>query len=871
MSVIPGTHVPFFDFDSFSPGALVMKTAWIFVGGRSNNRRSFCNMGNRREPDTQTLGSMLALAAGEGFAAVTIHGGEPTLRRDLPKIISAASSLGLRTTVVTNGRLLSYPQAMQAFVASGLRGVVVTLCGPDAQVHDRVTGTESFSQTVAGIKNALAAGLEVGVEVPVCPENVDQLTEIARTAADLGVASVCFRLVEAGAVENIADVPDLRAASAAVTAAVLSLDGNVGGIRCGYADFPCCLLPDLKGREFSGPRTEGAIFLADGVQYEPGGRSFRAMPVPCAACELRRGCSTVEPSLVVARGSGDLHLPMQSVGDVRFVKLETLSNPVICDGKCRYVENPEMSRPGVEKLFLVNGIDSELWGWKSGTCEHTTLMHTKNIRGNVVMASDRRIPTLDPLCVECENLSRCAAVFHLNAEGGPVFEHVMPVVQSEGAGSQEYLKWPDFDAGFQSFLAAGGQSPVRFTGVAPFITMMDSPDGLAAAVPAAVPAVEPLMLWEAARRSTMCRLVDYSLPYGAPSFSLDIQAADRWAEVDRMGTILIIRKCTMDCIICQVQKFYAGKDIMPLPDVVRFLEEFRLLGYTRLDLFGGEPTMRGDLTDLIAFAHRLGFYTDLITNGTLMTDELAVAMRDAGLDLCIVSLDGPTPEIHDKIRRVKDGHHRAVAGIEAVVRAGGMEVNVDTVVLPENIDHLIAVAAQVSALGATRINMFLCLEGPISSPVPRLLGFDRTLDLYERIIPEMRRIAEPLGTMISVGPRLLTAGRSIREVSESQMFRDITEGTYNVIYNQPEILCKAPDDEVYISLFGDVFPCTAPQMLESSAKMGNVYKNKLIEVVRSEKWNEFKKISGHHDGCRMCWRAHFDLDREGEERVLDRK
>ena len=857
-----------------------MTTAWILIGGKSNNRNVFDPGAGLSVPDTRTLGTMLAVAAGRGARRVNVVGGEPTLRRDLARFVEAASSMGLEVCLTTNARMFSYRSAADAIGQSGLRCAVVQLCGADALVHDAVTGSESFAQTVEGLTNLLAAGVDVSVEVPVCSANVGCLTGVGLLAASLGASSIRFRLVEAGSVERVDIVPDLRTAAAAVTSAVCAIDAIPGGPAAWYADFPCCMVPDLKGREAPGHRVEVSIRLissseapvegltpgsdVDGhrcvISVSQGGSPARAMPFPCAACELRGGCSTVEDAIVRTGGSTGIHLPLHSASGVEF----TSDGPVdsfIVDGLCPFRDGQPPS--GVDTLYLVRGSVTELWRMSAGQAGPSVLMHTKNIRNNIVMASSGAVPTLDPACRDCENLSSCGAVFNLADSGARTWKPSVATISSRGAGSDDFLRWPDFAAGFAAFLERSGGEPVRFEGDAPVITLMDGGGRFQPA------AAEPLMLWEAARKSAMCELVDYDLPRGSPAFSLWVKRADRWAQVDRMGTILIIRKCTMNCIICQVQKFYAGIDIMPLPDVVGFLEEFRLLGYTRLDLFGGEPTMRRDLVDLVAFAHRFGFYTDLITNGTLMDDALAAGLRDAGLDLCIVSLDGPTPEIHDRIRRVKDGHEKAVAGIEAVVRAGGMEVNVDTVVLPDNIDHLIDLARQVAALGVTRINMFLCLEGPISSPVPRLLGFDRTRDYYERILPEMRRIGAGHGTSISVGPRLLTAGRPLSEVFRSRMFRNITEGTYNVIYDNPEITCKAPDDEVYISLFGDVFPCTAPQMLESSAKMGNAYKDKLINIVRSDRWAEFRGISGHHDGCRMCWRAHFDLDREGEERVLN--
>jgi MoaA/NifB/PqqE/SkfB family radical SAM enzyme len=49
----------------------------------------------------------------------------------------------------------------------------ITLYSYDAEIHNALVGADNFLKTVEGIKNALAAGLDVSVNTPLCKKNAD--------------------------------------------------------------------------------------------------------------------------------------------------------------------------------------------------------------------------------------------------------------------------------------------------------------------------------------------------------------------------------------------------------------------------------------------------------------------------------------------------------------------------------------------------------------------------------------------------------------------------------------------------------------------------------------------------------------------------
>ena len=123
--------------------------------------------------------------------------------------------------------------------------------------------------------------------------------------------------------------------------------------------------------------------------------------------------------------------------------------------------------------------------------------------------------------------------------------------------------------------------------------------------------------------------------------------------------------------MCNVWKFStenSHKTVSELStsEVKDFLEEVARLGARFLGLSGGEPTLRSDLVEIIRKAKKEGLEVTLITNGTLIKQDLAEKLVKSGLDTIIFSMDSSNPNPHDIIRGVKGSWEKAVQGIKSV-------------------------------------------------------------------------------------------------------------------------------------------------------------------------------------------------------------
>ena len=152
-------------------------------------------MGETPELSTEQWKTALALLRKANIPQVTFTGGEPTLREDLVELVEAAAWFVTRLN--TNGRLLT-PQLCAALYQASLDSVQVTLYSAEGNIHNQLVGVNGFNDTVQGIRNAVAAGLIVSVNTPLCSLNT-HYAETLRFAHSLGVRyATCSGLIPSG-------------------------------------------------------------------------------------------------------------------------------------------------------------------------------------------------------------------------------------------------------------------------------------------------------------------------------------------------------------------------------------------------------------------------------------------------------------------------------------------------------------------------------------------------------------------------------------------------------------------------------------------------------------------------------------------------
>ncbi|MBI1978363.1 MAG: radical SAM protein [Candidatus Omnitrophica bacterium] len=132
----------------------------------------------------------------------------------------------------------------------------------------------------------------------------------------------------------------------------------------------------------------------------------------------------------------------------------------------------------------------------------------------------------------------------------------------------------------------------------------------------------------------------------------------------------ITRSCNLRCLHCyndSSAKRYPGELTTQEAKIV--IDDLAFFKVPAILFSGGEPLLRADLFELAQYAHSKGIRTTLSTNGTLMTEPIAQAIKKEKFSYVGVSLDG-MEQVHDHFRGVKGAFGRTVQGIRNLVQAG---------------------------------------------------------------------------------------------------------------------------------------------------------------------------------------------------------
>ena len=140
-----------------------------------NQKCVFCyaagqQMGKTKEMTTEQWKQAIDRLDAARVPMVTFTGGEPTQRADIAELVGYAKRMVTRLN--TNGVNLT-PELVQQLKVAGLDSVQVTLYSHDEAVHNALVGSNHHADTIQGIRNAVAAGLDISINTPLCKKNAD--------------------------------------------------------------------------------------------------------------------------------------------------------------------------------------------------------------------------------------------------------------------------------------------------------------------------------------------------------------------------------------------------------------------------------------------------------------------------------------------------------------------------------------------------------------------------------------------------------------------------------------------------------------------------------------------------------------------------
>jgi AdoMet-dependent heme synthase len=286
-------------------------------------------------------------------------------------------------------------------------------------------------------------------------------------------------------------------------------------------------------------------------------------------------------------------------------------------------------------------------------------------------------------------------------------------------------------------------------------------------------------------------------------------------------------KCNLKCGHCYINAQETGdKTELNTSQGKRLIDQISEFGRVILVLSGGEPLLRKDIFELAAYSAKKGVITTLGTNGTLIDNQAAKNLFDAGVRKVAISIDSSAPKIHDELRGVKGAWKKAVDGVNSCIgKSVGVQFNVT--MTRQNYSDLDAILNLAEGLGVENVHLFFL--------VPTGRGknlLDISPAMYEDILRKV--LSYPQG---SVAVKPTCAPQFMRIAKE--MNADTTRWSRGCIAGIS--YCRILPD-------GAVTPC--PYL---PVKIGNIQQVPLREIwEKSEILSSLRDFSRLKGKCGVC-------------------
>jgi SynChlorMet cassette radical SAM/SPASM protein ScmE len=288
----------------------------------------------------------------------------------------------------------------------------------------------------------------------------------------------------------------------------------------------------------------------------------------------------------------------------------------------------------------------------------------------------------------------------------------------------------------------------------------------------------------------------------------------------RSVDIDITNRCNLRCKYCY--HFSGPGDVaedLPKEEWLQFFEELNRCAVMNVTLAGGEPFFRKDLKRLIEGIVQNKMRFNVLSNGTLITDDMIEFLASTGrCDGVQVSIDGSKPETHEACRG-KGNFRKAMDGIECLQRHG-VPVQIRVTVHRHNVKDLEGIAELLlDEVGLTGFStnaasyMGLCkqnVEEVGLSTEDRTLAMETLLRLNKRYNDRISANAGPL--------------------AEATMWPEMARARRNGDEHIPDrgrlTACGCVMDKIAVRADGVIVPCT----MLSHIELGRINKDDLKDV-----------------------------------------
>jgi len=231
-----------------------------------------------------------------------------------------------------------------------------------------------------------------------------------------------------------------------------------------------------------------------------------------------------------------------------------------------------------------------------------------------------------------------------------------------------------------------------------------------------------------------------ALRYGRHSGDLPSHLLQFSADKKPVVVWNITRRCNLRCVHCYAKALdERGQDAISTEQGKALIDDLAAYGAPVMLFSGGEPLVREDLVELAKHATGKGMRAVISTNGTLITQQKARALKEVGLSYVGISLDGGET-VHDKFRAMPGSFKKALAGI-ANCQAEGLKVGLRFTINKRNAGEVPLLFDLVRDLEVPRICFYhLVYSGRGSELIEEDLDHTETRALLDLIMDRTRAL-----------------------------------------------------------------------------------------------------------------------------------
>jgi MoaA/NifB/PqqE/SkfB family radical SAM enzyme len=319
---------------------------------------------------------------------------------------------------------------------------------------------------------------------------------------------------------------------------------------------------------------------------------------------------------------------------------------------------------------------------------------------------------------------------------------------------------------------------------------------------------------------------------------LFLKASGRPGRVEALS-MEVTRRCVARCVMCNIWRMRPTAPELQAVDWLKLLEDPVLAELKELDITGGEPFLRSDMTELLLGIGRLKsthlerLCSVAITTNGLLTEKVLkdVAtvlgpLEAAGVSLVFACGCDAVSATHDRIRNFPDAWRRLNATLEGLLalrdRHPSMILGIKTTVTRFNINELDAICRYADERGLfTIISPFIITANRYNN-----VGRRADLDFSARDLQKLRDFYRT--------PRFQW------NYYRNELLRFLDSGRMD----KP---CSAGFNYLFVRSTGELYACPIIENL-----LGNVKDAPLKDLLRSAAAARFRRNILRFPECRDC-------------------